>query len=184
MFRFDKLEGIFKYFFQSNFIEGVFVDYRYFDENKIKFRFEFGFGLSYIIFGYFNFVVEKDGNRSFEEFFKGKIVEGGQEDLWDVLVRVEVEVENKGEVEGKEVVQLYLGILGMREEKVFMRQLRGFEKVLVGVGEMKKVVFELMRRDLSVWDVRVQKWRLGKGEYNVEVGGSSRNLFLFGKFIV
>ncbi|KAK0739900.1 glycoside hydrolase superfamily [Apiosordaria backusii] len=186
MLRPDQPEGIFRKFPQSNFTEGVFVDYRHFDENKIKPRFEFGFGLSYTTFRYANLAVEKDSNKSFEEFPKGKIVEGGQEDLWDVLVRVEAEVENNGEVEGKEVAQLYLGIpeTGREGEKVPVRQLRGFEKVSIGVGETKKVVFELTRRDLSVWDVRGQKWRLGRGEFKVEVGGSSRDLPLVGKFTV
>ncbi|KAK4172400.1 family 3 putative glycoside hydrolase [Triangularia setosa] len=170
MLRPDEPEGIFKKLPQSNFTEGVFVDYRHFDENKIKPRFEFGFGLSYTTFGYGNFAVEKDGNKSFEEFPKGKIAEGG----------VEAEVENKGEVEDKEVAQLHLGLpsTGRDGERVPVRQLRGFEKVFIGVGETKKVVFEL-----SVWDVRAM-WRLGRGEYKVEVKGSGRDLPLVGKLTI
>lgn len=56
------------------------------------------------------------------------------------------------------------------------RQLRGFEKVALAVGETKTVGFELMRRDLSYWDVVSQEWLIPEGEFTLSVGFSSRDL--------
>ncbi|KAK4193133.1 putative beta-glucosidase M [Podospora australis] len=175
----DLPEGIFKKFPQSNFTEGVFVDYRHFDAKNIAPRYPFGFGLSYTTFNYSNLSVEKvSGNdTNFDEFPTGAIVEGGQKDLWDVLVTAEAEVTNTGKVNGAEVAQLYVGIPA---EGAPVRQLRGFEKPFLNVSASQTVKFELTRRDLSVWDVVRQKWRLVRGEYKIEVGGNSRDLPLVG----
>ncbi|KAK4104677.1 glycoside hydrolase family 3 protein [Parathielavia hyrcaniae] len=166
---------------QSDFDEGVFLDYRHFDRAGIEPRYEFGFGLSYTEFGYANLVVSKvDGGR-FGEFPAGEVVQGGQEDLWDVLVEVAADVTNAGGVDGAEVAQLYVGIPA---EGSPLRQLRGFEKPFLNASATETVRFGLTRRDLSVWDVVAQKWRLVRGEYTVEVGGSSRNLPLVGKVTI
>ena len=54
----------------------------------------------------------------------------------------------------------------------------------MGPGEAKEVCMELLRRDISTWDVGGQDWVTGKaGEGGVEVwvGGSSRDLPLWGE---
>jgi beta-glucosidase len=176
--------GRFERFPQSDFVEGVFVDYRDFDARNVTPRYEFGFGLSYTSFGYANLVVgkvEEGEGVGFGEYPTGEVVEGGQEDLWDVLVEVEADVTNTGEVDGAEVAQLYVGIPA---EGAPMRQLRGFEKPFLEASGTATVRFGLTRRDLSVWDVVAQRWRLVRGEYTVEVGGSSRDLPLVGKVTI
>ncbi|CAI0651356.1 unnamed protein product, partial [Colletotrichum noveboracense] len=55
-------------------------------------------------------------------------------------------------------------------------QLRGFEKVPLAVGASKTIGFELMRRDLSYWDVVSQQWVIPAGEFTLSVGWSSRDL--------
>lgn len=174
-------KGNFARFPQSNFTEGVFVDYRHFDARNVTPRYPFGFGLSYTAFNYSNLVVAKAKEGAFGEYPTGEVVEGGQRDLWDVLVDVSADVANVGGVDGAEVAQLYVGIPA---EGAPVRQLRGFEKPFLNASSKATVRFGLTRRDLSVWDVVAQKWRLVRGEYTVEVGGSSRDLPLVGKVTI
>lgn len=170
-----KPEGIFWDFPQDNFTEGIYIDYRAFDAANITPRFEFGFGLSYTTFSYSSLQINKIPDPSTDEYPVGAIIEGGQEDLWDVLYNVAASVTNTGSVDGAEVAQLYVGIPGGP-----VRQLRGFSKVDIEPGKAVEVNFDLTRKDLSVWDTVAQKWQLQSGSYNIYVGGSSRNLPLTG----
>ncbi|RYP28561.1 hypothetical protein DL767_007167 [Monosporascus sp. MG133] len=184
--------GRFARFPQSDFSEeGVFIDYRHFDARNVTPRFEFGFGLSYTTFEYSNLRIERRrGNNStninnggggddIAEYPTGAVREGGPADLWDVLVAVRADVANTGGVAGAEVAQLYVGIPG---SGVPARQLRGFAKPFLNASASATVDFELTRRDLSVWDVAAQRWRLPLGgqRFAIYVGGSSRDLPLRG----
>jgi beta-glucosidase len=168
-------EGKYWLFPQSNFSEGVYIDYRAFDKAGIQPRYEFGFGLSYTTFSYSNLQVSKLSGVSSSAYASGPILQGGQEDIWDVLVQVTADITNTGKVPGAEVAQLYVGIPGGP-----VRQLRGFSKVGIEAGKTASVHFDLLRRDLSVWDIEAQKWMLQKGEYKLYVGASSRKLLLNG----
>lgn len=173
--------GMFQHFPQSNFTEGVYIDYRHFDLKNITPRYEFGFGLSYTTFDYANLRVSQTGNSSTARYPTGAVASGGQTDLWDDLITVTADVTNSGAVDGMEVAQLYLGVPG---DDVPVRQLRGFEKPSIAAGATTTVEFVLQRRDLSVWDVVAQKWLLQAGEYQVYVGRSSRDLPLQGTFTI
>ncbi|CZT42953.1 related to Probable beta-glucosidase M [Rhynchosporium secalis] len=168
-------EGVYWLFPQDDFREGVYIDYRAFDEKNITPRYEFGFELSYTTFEYSSLEIMKVDGSSTDEYPVGEIVEGGQEDLWDVLFHVTASVANLGTVNGAEVSQLYVGIPGGP-----VRQLRGFSKVDVAPGRLVDLKFDLQRRDLSIWDVVAQKWQLQKGDYKIYLGGSSRDLPLEG----
>ncbi|KAI1270152.1 beta-glucosidase M [Xylariaceae sp. FL1019] len=171
----DRAEGIFEKFPQSNFTEGVYLDYRHFDAKGITPRYEFGFGLSYTTFEFSDLQITKNSSANTTQYPIGDIMEGGQIDLWDVIASVSATVANTGSVDGAEVAQLYVGIPGAP-----VKQLRGFEKPFLNVSRSETVSFELNRRDLSVWDVVAQKWRLQSGNYSVYVGSSSRLLPLKG----
>ncbi|GAP85818.1 putative glycoside hydrolase family 3 protein [Rosellinia necatrix] len=178
----DLPEGRFVKFPQSNFsAEGVYIDYRHFDAKNITPRFEFGFGLSYTTFAFSELSIARNESAGLDEFPTGPVREGGQADLWDVMATVGATVENTGAVGGAEVAQLYVGIPG---DDVPVRQLRGFEKIFLDVEESMAVGFTLTRRDLSVWDVVAQKWRLRRGDYAILVGSSSRLLPLRGTLTV
>jgi beta-glucosidase len=159
---------------QQNFTEGVYIDYRAFDRDGIEPRFEFGYGLSYTEFAYSNLNILQS-NASTAEYPSANIsiIQGGHPELWDILFNITASITNIGDVAGAEVAQLYLGIPGAP-----IRQLRGFDKVMVQPNTTALVMFPLTRRDLSVWDVVAQKWRLQDAEYNVWVGASSRDLRL------
>ncbi|PHH81329.1 hypothetical protein CDD82_1030 [Ophiocordyceps australis] len=171
----DLASGNFDKFPQSDFKEGVYVDYRYFDRHGIEPRYEFGFGLSYTTFAMSNMSIERVPTGNLGEWPTGNVVAGGQADIWDVVARVGVDVENTGPVAGSEVAQLYVLMPGQGT-----RQLRGFDKKLVQPGEKVRMQMPLSRRDLSVWDVAAQKWRMQRGRYEMGVGNSSRNVVLRG----
>ncbi|KAI0812884.1 glycoside hydrolase superfamily [Xylaria sp. FL0064] len=164
-------DGIYALFPQSDFDEGVYIDYRAFDAKNITPRFEFGFGLSYTTFNYSDLVVSLADGANFSSYPSKPIVQGGHEDLWDTLVTVSATVTNTGSVTGAEVAQLYVGIPNGP-----VQQLRGFDKPVLNAGESAAVHFDLTRRDLSTWDVVAQNWLLQKGEYQLYVGSSSRKL--------
>lgn len=172
----DLPEGKYMKFPQSDFAsEGVYIDYRHFDAQNITPRYEFGFGLSYTTFDFYNLRIDGNLSASMQVFPTGPIQQGGQTDLWDVVATITATVANTGPVAGAEVAQLYVGIPGAP-----VRQLRGFEKVFLNISTAEIVRFELTRRDLSVWDVVAQKWALQRGNYTVFVGASSRLLPLQG----
>ncbi|EFY97562.1 beta glucosidase (glycoside hydrolase family 3) [Metarhizium robertsii] len=148
---------------QCDFTEGVYLDYRAFDEGNVTPRYEFGYGLSYTTFSYGGVELWQD---------EGLVESAGDAgDLWDVVARVSTTVTNTGSVAGEEVAQLYLGIPGAPP-----KQLRGFEKTRLAPGQSATVEFSLTRRDLSEWQVARQRWVVQRGEYGVFVGASSRDI--------
>jgi beta-glucosidase len=94
---------------QANFVEGNLIDYKWFDAKNITPRFEFGFGLSYATFEYSN--IRKDATFAFDSLAIQKTNEMfvGQQDgesLYDVLLTVNVDIKNTGEVVACEAAQL------------------------------------------------------------------------------
>ncbi|KAI1175636.1 glycoside hydrolase family 3 protein [Nemania sp. FL0916] len=172
-------EGQYTLFPQSDFTEGVEIDYRAYDAKNISPRYEFGFGLSYTTFGYSRLSIQRARGADFATFPSKPIVEGGNADLWDTLATVAATVTNTGNVAGAEVAQLYVGIPGGP-----VKQLRGFAKPNLKPKQSTTVTFDLTRRDLSTWDVVAQKWNLQKGEYKIYVGSSSRKLPLEGTLTI
>ena len=162
---------------QSNFTEGLFIDYRYFDHANITPRYEFGFGLSYTTFSLTNLVLTSLAKNisPLPAASSGPNPPGGNADLYTTLLSATVTLKNTGPVPGAAVAQLYIappqsGVPSGTPPQA----LRGFEKVYLQPNEMANVSFELTRRDLSYWDVTAQQWTLPRGEIGVRVGFSSR----------
>ncbi|KAH7245291.1 glycoside hydrolase superfamily [Fusarium tricinctum] len=146
---------------QCDFTEGVYLDYRSFDDRNITPRYEFGYGLSYTKFEYSSLSVKAHTDSS----------SSSEADLWKTYATLQATVSNVGKRSGEEVAQVYVAIPNSPP-----KQLRGFEKVKLGKGKSAEISFELLRRDLSVWDVVQQQWVLQSGNYTIFVGGSSRDL--------
>ncbi|KAK9797888.1 putative Beta-glucosidase [Seiridium cardinale] len=163
-------EGEYVLFPQSDFSEGIFIDYRAFEKQNITPRYEFGFGLSYAKFEYSNLRFSTSENSTIESYPSGEVLEGGRIDLWDVVVVVSADITNTGSVSGDEVAQLYLYIPNRP-----VKQLRGFAKVATTPGQSATVSFNLTRRDLSIWDTVAQEWLLQRGEYQIFAGSSSKD---------
>ena len=101
---------------------------------------------------------------------------GGNPALWESIYNVTISLANSGDVAGASVPQLYVGFPESTPTGTPPKQLRGFEKVYLEAGESKTVGFELMRRDLSYWDIISQQWVIPEGEFTFYVGFSSRDI--------
>jgi len=126
--------------------EGIYVGYRYYDKAGKAVRYPFGHGLSYTDFAY---------------------------SAWTVAERrVSVQVRNIGAVSGAEVVQLYVA---PPQDGVHrpLRELKGFARVELAPGETKTVTFELDDRSFAIWD---DGWKIPGGIYTVQIGASSRDI--------
>ena len=140
---------------EVNYSEGVFVGYRWYDENHVTPAYPFGFGLSYTSFRY-----------------SGLRIEG---------TTVRMTVTNTGRRTGIAVPQLYLGLPSpSRSVKQPPRQLKGYRSVRLKPGQSMTVTFPLAPRAFSYWDVNANGWRIVKGCYGVYAGSSSRDLPLRG----
>ncbi|MBT2720503.1 glycoside hydrolase family 3 C-terminal domain-containing protein [Bacillus sp. ISL-46] len=145
--------------------EGIFVGYRYYDTKKVEPLFPFGFGLSYTTFEYSNLSIS-------------------QKEIQDTeTVAVSVTVKNTGVRAGKEIVQLYVKDVKSsvnRPEK----ELKGFEKVDLQPGEEKTVTFLLNKRSFAYYNVELKDWHVETGEFEIQVGESSQEIYLKESIVV
>lgn len=140
--------------------EDIYVGYRYYDTFRVEPAFEFGFGLSYTTFEYSNLKLHRDG---------GDIV-------------VTFEVKNTGNMVGKEVAQIYVRAPKGKIDKPY-QELKGFEKTkLLGPGETQKIEVRIPVSSLASFNGHC--WVVEKGEYEIRVGASSRDIRLIGKYVL
>ena len=165
--------------FQDDFKEGLMIDYRHFDSAGIKPRYEFGFGLSYTTFNVSNLTIQDVhvGGKVTARPPTAPTQPGGNPTLYDVLFHATATVSNTGSRAGQAVPQLYLSLpKSSTPPGTPIKVLRGFTKVSIEPGEKTEVGFDLLRRDISYWDVVSQDWIVPEGEMTVRVGFSSRDL--------
>ncbi|KAF4440063.1 hypothetical protein F53441_12385 [Fusarium austroafricanum] len=163
---------------RDDFKEGLFIDYRHFDNKNLEPLYEFGYGLSYTTFDLSSKLAISSSKISARVSKSNKTLAlGGNPHLWQTVVKCSIEVSNTGRVAGATVVQLYASLPKNNIPAGSpVRTLRGFEKVHIEPGESQKVSFNLKRRDLSYWDVASQEWVVPKGEIKLSAGFSSRDL--------
>ncbi|RGP78933.1 beta-glucosidase g [Fusarium longipes] len=164
---------------QSDFEEGLFIDYRHFDNKELEPLYEFGFGLSYTTFSLSSVLAVSSAKTiaARAPASNATIALGGHPSLWETVAQCSVEVSNTGRVAGATVVQLYVSLPQKNIPAGSPLQvLRGFEKLHLEPGESKKISFSLKRRDLSYWDVSAQDWVVPKGDIKLSAGFSSRDL--------
>ncbi|KAK5115230.1 hypothetical protein LTR62_001430 [Meristemomyces frigidus] len=119
--------------------------------------FPFGHGLSYTTFAYSNVTLDTYSNVSTSE-----------------TITATVSITNNGTVAGAEVVQLYIRD-ALASVDVPNMSLRGFEKILLEVGETQEVRFPIVVSELGLWDVKME-YVVEPGEFVVLVGASSGDL--------
>ena len=125
---------------------------RYIDSDNSP-LFPFGYGLSYTTFSYSNLRLSSKTMGS-----KGSI-------------KVSVDVANTGNYDGYEVVQLYVkDEVGSVTRPV--KELKGFNKVMLKKGEKKTVEFTLNADDLRFYNINMQ-FVAEPGDFEITVGGDS-----------
>jgi beta-glucosidase len=133
--------------------EGIFVGYRWYDEQGIEPLFPFGHGLSYTTFAYDGLEVERTGDG----------------------IEITFTVRNTGQVAGAAVPQVYLGPPSDAGVPMAPKQLVGFERVTLQPGEQRQVTVHVGERQLSYWSVETNGWVRAGGRRSVSVGSSSRD---------
>jgi beta-glucosidase len=127
-----------------------------FSYNTFNPQWEFGFGLSYAKFKYNNLKINK---KTF-----------GQEDN----IEVEVSVSNLSDIEGKEVVQVYVSDL-IASITPSVKRLRGFQKIALKGKETKTVKISIPVNELAFVNKDL-KWAVEAGEFEVNVGGLKQKI--------
>lgn len=137
----------------TNYTEGIYVGYRYFDSVDKKPIFPFGYGCSYTTF----------------ELSDTKVSLAGEE------VKAIVSVKNCGEYSGKEVVQLYVSLPSEKLDEPY-QVLSGFQKTkLLAPGESELVTVSFSMREIAPYDEETSSYILEKEDYILRIGTSSRN---------
>jgi len=149
----------------SEYREGIFVGYRYYQTFAKPTLFPFGHGLSYTQFRYSDLKV--DNKNIFESHGAS----------------VSVTVTNVGSRPGAEVVQLYISALN---PSVFRSklELRGFEKVYLEPGESRAVTMRLEPEDFAYYNINEKAFVCENGNYDILIGSSSEDIRLRDRFIL
>lgn len=155
--------------------EGIFIDYRHFDQANIAPRFEFGFGLSYTTFAYSGLTVSGSTAGGTRQSGPGSALDPW---LHTPVVTVSFTIKNNGTVSGNEVPQLYLTL--PTSVNAAPKNLKGFDSVFIGAGQSSSVSMTLSRFDFSTWNVVTQRWEIALGTTTISVGASSRDIRLTG----
>lgn len=123
--------------------------------------YEFGYGKSYSTFTYSNFEID--------------VSEISVSDIdQDAAVTVSVDVTNESDVDGMEVVQVYVSDV-ISSVVVPNKTLRGFEKVFIPAGETETVEIEVKISELGLYDSRM-RYVVEPGEFKFMVSASSRDV--------
>ncbi|WP_262152491.1 beta-glucosidase BglX [Chryseobacterium foetidum] len=116
----------------------------------------FGFGLSYTKFNYSDVTVSNANPK------------GNQ------TIQASVTVTNSGNYDGAEVVQLYIrDLVGTITRPV--KELKGFQKVMLKKGESKKVTFEITPEQLKFYNGDL-KYDWEAGEFDIMIGTNSEEV--------
>ena len=138
----------------SEYREGLYVGYRYYDKVGQDVRYPFGYGLSYTSFEYSDLVVMQDGVR--------------------------FSLKNIGPVAGAEIAQLYIG----KDQNLIhhpSKELKGFKKIFLMPGETAIVEMPFDDYSFRYYDVNENSFQIENGLYQLLVGSSSREIKLKGE---
>ena len=135
----------------SEYREGLYVGYRYYDTVQKPVRYSFGHGLSYTTFAYSNIRADEKS--------------------------VTFTLENTGTMDGAEVAQVYVSC---QDGKVFrpQKELKGFQKVFLKAGEKKGITIALDDKAFRYFNVKTNRWETESAHYNVLVASAQDDIRL------
>ena len=138
----------------TNYDEGIYVGYRYFDTYDKTVSYPFGYGLSYTTFAFSNLRLADNGDS----------------------IEVSVDIENTGKSAGKEVAEVYVKAAKGRLDKP-AQELKAFAKTRqLQPGESQTLKMTVAKRDLASFSEKQSAWVVDPGQYTFRVGSSSRNI--------
>jgi beta-glucosidase len=129
-------------------IEGANVGYRWFEHQKLKPLFPFGYGLSYTRFTYSGLSLDPSNS-----------------------LQVNFTVKNAGKRPGIATPQIYASVPG--RDGVPVKRLVGWQRVTLKPGETRSLTVRIDPRLLANFDVANQRWKVAAGAYHLVLGKSS-----------
>ena len=138
----------------TEYAEGIYVGYRYFQTADVPVSYPFGYGMSYTTFEYSKPVV-----KATAEGFTATIT-----------------VKNTGSVAGKEAVQLYVTApAGGLEKPAF--ELKGFAKTkTLAPGEAQTLTINVDKYTLASFNEATSAWETAAGTYKVMFGANAADI--------
>ena len=127
-------------------------------------RYCFGHGLSYTSFEYSGLKLDRKETKPFE------------------AVNISLKVKNVGTCSGTEIVQLYIKDVHASMTRP-QKELQGFVRMALQPGEEKTVCFSLQPSQMAFLDEDM-RWKIEKGEFEVQIGSSSEDIRLKDSFLV
>lgn len=137
----------------SEYREGLYIGYRYYDTKAVPVRFPFGYGLSYTDFTYSQFLVTAEG--------------------------VSFHIKNTGGCAGAAVPQLYVGRT-QQSDFVYRpkKELKGFARVMLEAGEEKEVFLPFDAYTFRYYDAKKGQFVIEEGEYTIAIAENVRDIVL------
>lgn len=133
--------------------EGIFVGYRYYDSQDVELLFPFGYGLSYTDFAISNLeaVVKMQGKEP--------------------QVCISLKVTNIGKLDGKEVVQIYVGKAESKIDRP-KKVLAAFTKIELEAGGSSEIRLDLDPNAFTYYDEEKETFMVEEGTYQIYAGKS------------
>lgn len=126
--------------------------YKYFKGNVL---YPFGYGLSYTDFDYTNMQLANKKD----------------------VIEVSADIENTGKLDGDEVVQVYVKLPAVNGVQA-IKELKGFKRVTIGKGQKQRVVIEVEKSKLRLFDEEKMEYVYPSGRYSIMLGASSADIRL------
>ncbi len=140
---------------EENYIESIYVGYRYHVAAKTDVRFPFGYGLTYANFEYKNLDVSLNKDHIVASF----------------------ELTNTSNIDSKKVTQIYIG----KKDSKFIRpvyELKGISKDFIKAGASKKISIEIPLELLKIYSVNEKRYFLEDGEYEIYLNEDANTVLL------